>query len=92
MTPCLSEGPEEKMVALLGDINIPDPALKAIMHMRMNGIELSADIDPIIYRPILAKTKPANVKILLSNLSDRIPIVGPRIILLIALGTSITPT
>ena len=92
ITPCLSEGPDEKMAALLGDRNIPDPVLKITIQTTIKMMELTADINPIINRPVLAITKPTKVKILLSYLSERIPMVGPKIIRLIAFGTSIMPT
>ena len=89
VTPYLFPLAEENIAALLGDINIPDPELITTMDTTTYQIGVLFAINAINNRPHPANNKPKVVKGLVPYLSDRFPVNGPKIIRLIAFGTSI---
>ena len=89
VTPYLFPLAEENIAALLGDINIPDPELMTTIDKMTYQIGVLSAIKAISSKPHPANNKPKVVKGLVPNLSDRLPVSGPKIIRLIAFGTSI---
>jgi len=89
VTPYLFPLAEENIAALLGDINIPDPELITTIDTMTYQIGVLFAINAINNRPHPANNKPKVVKGLVPYLSDRFPVNGPKIIRLIAFGTSI---
>ena len=89
VTPYLFPLAEENIAALLGDINIPDPELITTIDKMTYQIGVVSAIKAISSKPHPANNKPKVVKGLVPNLSDRLPVNGPKIIRLIAFGTSI---
>jgi hypothetical protein len=88
VTPYLFPVAEEKMAALLGDINIPDPELIITMAKITNQIEVLSAIKAINNNPHPASNNPKVVNSLVPYLSDRLPLNGPKMIRLIAFGMS----
>tara|TARA_B100000929_G_scaffold289611_1_gene280690 strand:- start:194 stop:706 length:513 start_codon:yes stop_codon:yes gene_type:complete len=88
VTPYLFPVAEEKMAALLGDINIPDPELIITMAKMTNQIGVLSAIKAINNNPHPASNNPKVVNSLVPYLSDRLPLNGPKMIRLIAFGMS----
>ena len=88
VTPYLFPVAEEKMAALLGDINIPDPELIITMDKTTNQIGVLSAIKAISNNPQPASNNPKVVKGLVPYLSDRLPLSGPKMMRLIAFGMS----
>jgi|TARA_B110000263_G_C15219098_1_gene469008 hypothetical protein len=88
VTPYLFPVAEEKMAALLGDINIPDPELIITMDKTTNQIGVLSAIKAISNNPQPASNNPKVVKGLIPYLSDRLPLSGPKMMRLIAFGMS----
>ena len=88
VTPYLFPVAEEKMAALLGDINIPDPELIITMDKTTNQIGVLSAIKAISNNPHPASNNPKVVKGLVPYLSDRLPLSGPKMIRLKAFGMS----
>ena len=89
VTPYLFPLAEENIAALLGDINIPDPELMTTIDKMTYQIGVLSAIKAISSKPHPANNKPKVVKGLVPNLSERLPVNGPKIIRLIAFRTSI---
>ena len=88
VTPYLIPVAEEKMAALLGDINIPDPELIITMDKMTNQIGVLSAIKAISNNPHPASNNPKVVKGLVPYISDRLPLSGPKMIRLKAFGMS----
>ena len=88
VTPNLFPVAEEKMAALLGELNIPDPELIITMDKMTNQIGVLSAIKAISNNPHPASNNPKVVKGLVPYLSDRLPLSGPKMIRLKAFGMS----
>ena len=88
VTPYLLPFAEEKIAALLGEMNSDEPELMTNMENITYQIGVLSVIKDISNKPQPARNKPMVVKSLVPNLSERLPLKGPKMIRLIALGIS----